>query len=580
MKRDFGALSAALLYAAFGAAWIILTDAFALRFAEGSVPSMQTWKGLLYVGITTVLVYGLVRYSTRRIREERSRFREMADNVGDLFFSHDVLRNRQLYAGVAFQALWGRPPGEILANPLSYLEGVHPEDRDAVVDALRRQREGEVTEQEYRVVRPDGSTIWVMARAIPIKDSAGQVVRVVGVVRDITDIKVAQQALANSQRQFSTLIDNLPGATYRCLLDPHWTTLFMSEGIHALTGHHASEFQNGSVTYARLIHPVDRERVFRSALKGAQSGQSFELEYRVIHRDGTDKVVWERTRYFPEGSGAGGFLEGFILDVTDRKRAEDERQRLEERVQQSEKLEAIGQLAGGIAHDFNNLLTVILVRTEMALRKLKPGDAMYAGLREIQDAADRSAGLARQLLTYSKRQPMKIRSLALEPFVEAALPMLRRLVGGDIRLACALPQGLWPVAITPTQIDQILVNLCLNARDAMPCGGKLRIEIHNVTIDEEDCRRHPRLRPGQHVVISVADTGTGMDRHTMSRLFEPFFTTKEIGKGTGLGLPIVHGIVSQLRGSIEVDSEPGKGSVFRIFVPRAPSAEAAEDMIS
>ncbi len=579
MKRDLEPLSAALLYAAFGAAWVVFTDTYAFRFSNQDVPSLQTWKGLLYVGLTACFVYGLVRYSTRRIREKRSRFREMADNVGDLFFSHDVARNRQLYAGPAFEVLWGRKPEEIFADALSYLEGIHPDDRAAAQEALIRQREGEATEQEYRIVRPDGSTIWVMARSTPIKDPDGKVVRVVGIVRDITDIKDAQQALAASQRQLSTLIGNLPGATYRCLLDPHRTTLYMSEGIFPLTGHHPADFLNGSVTYAQLIHPADRDHVYRTLVQQAPHTRGLEIEYRLLHRDGTEKTVWERSRFFPE-EGGDGFLEGFILDITDRKRAENERQRLEERVQQSEKLEAIGQLAGGIAHDFNNLLTVILVRTEMALRKLKPGDAMHAGLREIQDAADRSAGLARQLLTYSKRQPVKIRSITLEPLVEAALPMLRRLVGGDIRLACSLPSGLWPVAITPTQIDQILVNLCLNARDAMPRGGKLRIEIHNVTIDEEDCRRHPRLRPGQHVIISVADTGTGMDRHTMSRLFEPFFTTKDIGKGTGLGLPIVHGIVSQLRGSIDVDSEPGKGSVFRIFLPRAQSAETADDMIS
>jgi len=168
----------------------------------------------------------------------------------------------------------------------------------------------------------------------------------------------------------------------------------------------------------------------------------------------------------------------------------------------------------------------------------------------------------------------------LPPFIEATLPMLRRLVGGDVRLACAVPSNLWPVAIMPTQIDQILVNLCLNARDAMSTGGKLRIEIQNVTMDDEDCRRHPQLRPGGHVVIAVADTGCGMDRHTLGRLFEPFFTTKEIGKGTGLGLSIVHGIVRQLRGAIEVNSEPGKGSVFRIFLPRARAVEAHDEMIS
>ncbi len=583
MKRDAGALLIALLYLAFGAFWVVITDIVALRFSVGantSYPLAHTGKGLVYVAITALLVYGLARYATRRLREERRRYSEMADHFGDLFYNFDPVQNRLLYANPFFEKIWGISLREAQNDPGFYSRCIHPDDHAVAAEADRRKRRGEPTETEYRVIKPDGTMVWVLDRSVSIRGRNGSVERIVGTVRDITEVKLAQQALADSQRQLSTLIDNLPGATYRCLLDANWTMRFISEGIIPLTGYRPGDFLNGHVSYAQLVHPADRKRVYRTTLEAAQLGKNIALEYRITHRDGTEKTVWDRSRYFPEGEGTGGFLEGFILDVTDRTRAENERQRLEERVQQSEKLEAIGQLAGGIAHDFNNLLTVILVRTEMALRKLKPGDAMYAGLREIQDAADRSAGLARQLLTYSKQQPVKIRSLALEPFIEAALPMLRRLVGGDIRLAWSVPPGLWPVAITPTQIDQILVNLCLNARDAMPRGGKLWIEVHNVTIDEVDCRHHPQLRPGQHVVLSVADTGTGMDRHTLSRLFEPFFTTKEIGKGTGLGLPIVHGIVRQLRGAIDVDSEPRKGSVFRIFLPRAPSAEAADEMIS
>jgi len=570
-NREFGPAVVASLYALFGTLWILFSDALAPKFTiKGiSVESVQTAKGLLYVAITAALVYALARYSTRRIREERARYLEMADNVEDLFYSYDPVNNRLLYAGPSFERVWGRSLHEAYADPMSYLNGIHPDDQPLAREADRRQRLGESTETEYRVVRPDGTVTWILDRSVSIKGPTGVVERIVGSMRDMTAIKHAKDALAESQRQLETLLANLPGAAFRCRLDRDWTTLFMSQGIARLTGFQPDEYLADARLYANHIHPDDHERVYTEIAAASQRGETYEVEYRIVTRDGTEKAVWERGRFFTGDQDKEGYLEGFILDVTDRKRAEAERQRMEERYNQSQKLEAIGQLAGGVAHDFNNLLTVILVRAEMALRKVKPGDPVHAGLREIHDAAERSAGLARQLLTYAQRQPVKTRVLTLNPLIEATLPMLRRLVGSDIRLAWTLPPDPWPVKITPTQVDQILVNLCMNARDAMPQGGLIRIEAYNVRLDAEDCRTRPELKPGDHVVMSVIDTGSGMDRHTLSRLYEPFFTTKEIGKGTGLGLPTVHGTVRQLGGLIEVDSEPGKGSVFRILLPRA-----------
>jgi two-component system cell cycle sensor histidine kinase/response regulator CckA len=570
--REFGPAVVALLYAVFGVFWILFSDALALRFPVNglSMHVVQTFKGLLYVGLTAGLVYGLARYSTRRIREERARYREMADNVEDLFYSYDTLRDRLVYAGPSYERIWGRSLKAAYENPMSYLEAIHPEDRPRAIEADRRQRRGEPTVTEYRVIRPDGVATWILDRSVSIMRADGVVERIVGSMRDITAVKHAQEALAQSQRRLETLLDNLPGAAFRCRLDRDWTTLFMSQGIARLTGFQPHEYLGNASLYGDHIHPEDRDRVYAEIAEASERGETYEVEYRIFTRDDMEKAVWERGRFFPGDLDEEGYLEGFILDVTDRKRAEAERKRLEERYRQGQKLEAIGQLAGGVAHDFNNLLTVILVRSEMALRKVKPGDGVHAGLREIHDAAQRSAGLARQLLTYAQRQPVKTRVMTLNPLIEAALPMLRRLVGGDIRLAWSLAPDPWAVSITPTHLDQILVNLCLNARDAMPDGGTLRIEARNLTLDAEDCRVRPELKPGDHVVLSVTDTGCGMDASTLTRLFEPFFTTKEIGKGTGLGLPTVHGIVRQLGGTIEVDSEPGKGAVFRILLPRHP----------
>jgi two-component system cell cycle sensor histidine kinase/response regulator CckA len=571
VKRSFGPTFVALSYAVFGSAWILLSDTIALWFlADGlSLPLVQTLKGLFYVVLTSALVYGLVRYSTRLLRAEQTRYREMAENVEDVFYNFDPIHNKLLYAGPPFERIWGRSLEAVYADPKVYFSGIHPDDLSIAHEAGRKQRLGESTESEYRVVTPQGKTTWILDRSRSIRGPQGRVERVVGTMRDITAIKKAQEALSESQRQLTTLLDNLPGAAYRCLLDEAWTTLFISEGITPLTGYQPADFQNNTrITYGDLVHPEDRTKMFREITEAASRGETFEVEYRIITRDGVEKSVWERGRFFKGSEGRPGYLEGFILDVTDRKRAERERQRIEDRYRQSQKLEAIGQLAGGVAHDFNNMLTVILVRAELALRKVRPGDPVHDGLHVIHDAAQRSAALARQLLTYARRQSVTTDVLSLKPIIEAALPMLERLVGENISLKWSCKAELWPVEINPSQVDQLLINLCLNARDAMPQGGLIQLEAHNVSLDEIDCRTRPGLFPGDHIFLSIVDSGTGMDHATIERLFEPFFTTKEVGKGTGLGLSTVHGIVHQAHGFIEVDSSPGKGSVFRILLPR------------
>ncbi|MCW7753452.1 ATP-binding protein [Desulfobotulus sp. H1] len=255
-------------------------------------------------------------------------------------------------------------------------------------------------------------------------------------------------------------------------------------------------------------------------------------------------------------------------DITGRKLAEEINEKLESQLIQVQKMESVGRLAGGVAHDFNNMLGIILGYTELALGRVLPNDPLHADLEEICKAAQRSADLTRQLLAFARKQIVAPKMLNLNVTVEGILKMLRRLIGEDICLSWNPGQGLWQIRMDPTQIDQILANLCVNARDAITGIGTVTVETHNIILDEEFCAEQAGFTPGEYVMLKVSDDGCGMDSKTLSLTFEPFFTTKEMGKGTGLGLATVYGIVKQNNGFINVDSEPGRGTAFYIYLPR------------
>jgi nitrogen-specific signal transduction histidine kinase len=269
-------------------------------------------------------------------------------------------------------------------------------------------------------------------------------------------------------------------------------------------------------------------------------------------------------------------MTGTILDITDRKHAEAEREKLQTQLTQAQKMESVGRLAGGVAHDFNNMLGVILGYTELAMEKAPPLDPLHADLEEIQKAAQRSADLTRQLLAFASKQTVAPKVLDLNETVEGMLKILRRLIGENIALAWKPGHGLWPIRMDPTQIDQILANLCVNARDAISGAGKVTIETTNASFDAEDCDNHAAFLPGDYVLLAVSDNGCGMSPESISHLFEPFFTTKEVGKGTGLGLASLYGAIKQNNGFVNVYSELGKGTTFKIYLPRDTAKKQAE----
>jgi PAS domain S-box-containing protein len=315
--------------------------------------------------------------------------------------------------------------------------------------------------------------------------------------------------------------------------------------------------------YAPQSRPVIK-KAFQLAV---EKGKPYDLELELIRADG--ECIWVRTTSQPVmENGKVVRVTGNIMNITDAKRAEAEKQKLQNQLAIAQKMELVGQLAGGVAHDFNNILGVILGYAELARMKIKPSDTLYADIEEIKKAAERSSALTHQLLAFARKQNMAPKVLDLNETVEGMLKMLRRLIGEDISLDWLPKAGLWSVKIDPAQVDQILANLCVNARYAIADVGKITIETENVAFDKTYCADNVEFIPGKYVMLAVSDDGCGMDKDILKKIFEPFFTTKEVGQGTGLGLSTVYGIVKQNNGFINVYSETGKGTTFKIYLPR------------
>jgi signal transduction histidine kinase/CheY-like chemotaxis protein len=318
----------------------------------------------------------------------------------------------------------------------------------------------------------------------------------------------------------------------------------------------------GPEAWRNLVHPEDRERVWShlQSLLG-NDGVFFEAEYRVSRAGGSFATILHRAYIVRDVSGQAVRVIGALTDLS-------ERRILEEQFRQAQKLESLGRLTGGVAHDFNNLLMVISSYTEMLQERLPPQDPLRRNTQEVLKASKRAANLTQQLLAFSRKQVLSPQVFDLNAVVDETAKMVKRLIGEDIELTFLATKPLWPVMADPGQMTQVLMNLCVNARDAMQTGGKLTIETRNVVVDAQTAARHPAFSPGNYVMLTVSDTGMGMTKEVQERLFEPFFTTKERGKGTGLGLATVYGIVKQSGGYIWVYSEPNNGSCFKVYFPK------------
>jgi PAS domain S-box-containing protein len=406
---------------------------------------------------------------------------------------------------------------------------------------------------------PSGKTIQLLTSKVPLRDTQGDVIGVLGSYMDITEHKKAERAL----KEAFDIINMSSSVAFTWKNSKEWPVEFVSENVNRLFGYTADEFIKGTVNYLTCIHPEDLPRVSEEVAKYSSQEGTVEFvhkPYRVITKDGTEKVVRDRTVIVRDNEGYITHYRGIIEDIT-------ELQNIEAQLAQAQKMEAVGRLAGGVAHDFNNMLSVIIGYCELAMNKVNKEDSLWNYFKEIYAAADRSRGITRQLLAFARKETIAPEALDLNATIEGMLKILQKLVCEDIELIWHPGQVPWPVLMDPFQLDQILANLCVNARDAIANVGKITIETSAMTIDEHYCSERAEFVPGDFVLLSVSDDGCGMDRETMDNIFEPFFTTK-VGKGTGLGLSTVYGIVKQNNGFINVYSEPGHGTTFKIYLPR------------
>ena len=322
------------------------------------------------------------------------------------------------------------------------------------------------------------------------------------------------------------------------------------------------------------VHPHDQEKVRQALAHSLKTGQQYVCDHRALLPDGTVRFMHGLAEMITDESGKVVKMIGTAQDITETKRAEEALRRSEEQLRQAQKMEAVGRLAGGVAHDFNNLLTVINGYCAMSVQKMKPNSALRKNFEEIESAAERAAALTAQLLAFSRKQVLKPRVLNLNTIVGGMEKMLRRLIGEDIELTTTFDAALGNVKADPGQIEQVILNMAVNARDAMPRGGKLTIRATNVSLDQTTRMRNRELEVGEYIMLAISDTGVGMTEEVRAHLFEPFFTTKGLGRGTGLGLATCYGIVCQSGGDIRVYSEPNRGTTFKIYLPRVDAAVA------
>jgi PAS domain S-box-containing protein len=391
---------------------------------------------------------------------------------------------------------------------------------------------------------------------------------------DVSDRKHAERSLQERNEQLSNAL--------RIARLGHWV-LDIESGMFTFTDNfyeifHATAEAVGGYRMSiadysgRFVHPEDAELVTEEMQKAVESDDpnyTRYVEHRILFADGGVGHIAVKFFIIKNEDEKIFKIYGFNQDITERKQAEKERERLQEQLSHAQKIDSVGRLAGGVAHDFNNMLGVILGHTELAMEQIGPNEQLYTSLEEIQRAAERSANLTRQLLAYARRQAVAPKVVDLNETVQGMLKMLRRLIGEDVDLAWLPGANLCPIYIDPSQIDQILANLCVNARDAISGTGTITIETDNAALDKAYSAENSGATPipGEYVLLAVSDDGCGLDTETRNRLFEPFFTTKAIGKGTGLGLATVYGIVKQNNGIINVYSEPGHGTTFKIYLP-------------
>ena len=512
--------------------------------------------GLVFLfDLYTIYQYLLIHRVRRQLVEREELFHLISENAADMIAVVDM-NGKRLFNSLSYQRVLGYSPEELQAS--SAFEQIHADDRESVKKASEEtQRSGIGKTLEYRFRHKNGSWLMLESTSSVILDTEGNSEKLVMVNRNITERKRAEEALRRSETEFRSLVENAPYGI--CRLSTTGRFLQTNPALEKMLGFESTEeLRRRDPATDIFQHAAEYQRMVEILSRSGEI-KDFEMEWK--RQDGTPITVRCSGRRIHVDNGDPTYLEMFAEDVT-------EKLALEKQLRMAQKMEAIGQLSGGIAHDFNNHLGVIIGYSRVLKKELGATNPFCEHAVEIEKAGQRAASLTKQLLAFSRQQVLSPAVLSLNTLASDMERMLPRLLGEDIEVSLALDAELGNVKADQSQIEQVIMNLAVNARDAMPTGGKLMIRTANAIFDQAYARAHPGSRTGNYVLLAVSDTGSGMDAATLTHIFEPFFTTKERGKGTGLGLATVYGIVKQSNGYIWVDSTLGKGTSFEVYLPR------------
>ena len=547
-------------------AWEIFRKDGSKRIGEVSVSLIKDSGG------TPVGFRGIARDATERVKIEEAlaqseeRYRTLVEESFDGIWIQKGFRiafaNRRLYEMLGYEE------GEL--EGLDHWLVYHPDYQMLTRERAKARLRGEAVPSTYEVkfLRKDGTSFWgeIRAKVVNLSGEAGIQVW----ARDISERKRAEETIQAEKERFRSLSESAPFGMV--IIGQDGTFQYINPKFKELFGYDLNDIPDGRTWFKRAYpDPAYRHQVITTWLEDLRSLKTGERVPRIFKarcKDGSEKIINFISVQLESG-------ENLLTceDITDLKNAEQALRQTEEQLRHSQKMEAIGKLAGGIAHDFNNLLTVIKGYAELSCLGLNQDHPLRENLEEIRKASERASNLTRQLLAFGRRQILDFKVINLNTLLKDLDKMLHRILGEDIELAYHLIQSVGKVKTDPGQIEQVILNLAVNARDAMPSGGKLTIETSNVYLSEAYARTHMEVTPGNYVMLSVSDNGPGMTSEVRERIFEPFFTTKEKGKGTGLGLSTVYGIVKQSGGHINVYSEPGIGTTFKIYLPRVEEEE-------
>jgi len=499
---------------------------------------------------------GLVEVDLEKSEEKYRRLKENIPGMVYLFAKHPDGSYSFPYVNAVSRQLFNIDPDDLMRDSTLITRLIHPDDRERFEESVTQSAETlQPWREELRHV-VDREVRWYDCMSRPELQTNGDILWD-GIIFEITDRKRAENALKQAKAFAEKLVESANAMIV--VLDASGEIQVFNKAAEQITGYMRHELFGRN--WFEVFVPMDKyPQILKAFQKSMQNGMPRIFESPILTQSGEERyIAWRNTDLLEDSRIVGSILYG--VDISDRKQ-------LEEQLLQSQKMEAIGQLAGGVAHDFNNMLSVILGYSELIKSKLPAENPLLKDVLEIEKAAIHSRDITRQLLAFSRKQIISPKTIDLNSLITQTQKTLSRLIGEDIHLRFLPGKNLGEVRFDPSQMDQILVNLAVNARDAMPDGGMLTIETANIYLDEDYCRLHIECRPGHYVLMMMSDDGIGMEKQVLSHIFEPFFTTKEVGKGTGLGLATVYGIVRQNGGYIEVYSELGQGTTFKIYIPR------------